>query len=664
MGKLHDRMQEDLLLKAYSPHTQRAYLGCARHFARHYLRSPEEMGEQKIRDFLLHLARDRKASPATLSMYVNALKFLYNVNLQRPEEVKGISHPKRPKTLPVILSPEEVLRILAAIRSVKHKAIIATAYAAGLRISEVCGLRLADIDSQRMRIHVRAGKGKKDRYVMLGESLLALLRQYYQAVRPPGEYLFPGTKTSATHLHHGSNHGSAPGFAESHPGDWFGEESHHAHLAPLFCHPSAGGRHRHPHPAGPPGPQLHPHHPALHPHHRPIGPEAGEPPGFNPACLVTAGPMTRPALEVAQIFCRHGPEYRQNHGLTPAQHQAMRDIERCRTTRLGGHLDVCSQGCGYLAISYNSCRNRHCPKCQSLTQAKWLAGSTPNPSSISSLRAPPSPPGVCPGLRTPAGPGRLHGRPAHLGSGPQLSPPSAPGGHGRGAHPDGSTWVAASNSFLLPVRALSKIIRGKFLEALEKAWHAGKLQGWVPPAQFPRFLRKLRRKKWVVYAKEALGGSQKAYQYLSRYTHRVAIANQRLVSLAAGQVTFQARDNHRPGHKRLVTLTAPEFIRRFLWHVLPPRFAKIRHYGLMAPRHAKTKLEKARTLLSLQAPEALAEPKNRELDTPNGTNTWQDMLRALTGLDLTVCPSCGARLIRTKLTGNEDALAPPIWNSS
>ena len=152
------------------------------------------MGEQEIRDFLLHLVRDRKASPATLDMYVNALKFLYNVTLKRPEVVKGISHPKRPKTLPVILSPEEVLRIFAAIRSVKHKAIIATAYAAGLRISEVCGLRIADIDSQRMRIHVRSGKGKKDRYVMLGESLLALLRQYYQKARPQGEYLFPGYK--------------------------------------------------------------------------------------------------------------------------------------------------------------------------------------------------------------------------------------------------------------------------------------------------------------------------------------------------------------------------------------------------------------------------------------------------------------------------------------
>lgn len=194
MGKLHDQMKEDLVLKAYSPHTQRAYLRCARHFAGYYMRSPEVMGEKEVRGFLLHLIRDRKISPATLDMYVNALKFLYNVTLKRPEAVQGLAHPKRAKTLPVILSPEEVLRIFAAIRSVKHKAIMATAYAAGLRISEVCALRLSDIDSQRMRIHVRAGKGKKDRYVMLGESLLDLLRQYYRKARPQGEYLFPGYK--------------------------------------------------------------------------------------------------------------------------------------------------------------------------------------------------------------------------------------------------------------------------------------------------------------------------------------------------------------------------------------------------------------------------------------------------------------------------------------
>jgi site-specific recombinase XerD len=194
MGKLHDQMEGDLILKAYSPHTKRAYLRCVQQFVRHYMRSPEEMGETEVRNFLLYLVRDRQASPATQDMYVNALKFLYTITLKRPEAVKGISHPKRPKTLPVILSPEEVLRVFAAIRAVNYKAIIATAYAAGLRISEVCALQVSDIDSQRMRIHVRSGKGKKDRYVMLGESLLALLRQYYQAVRPQGGYLFPGQK--------------------------------------------------------------------------------------------------------------------------------------------------------------------------------------------------------------------------------------------------------------------------------------------------------------------------------------------------------------------------------------------------------------------------------------------------------------------------------------
>lgn len=124
MGKLHDQMKEDLVLKAYSPHTQRAYLRCARHFAGYYMRSPEEMGEKEVRGFLLHLVRDRKVSPVTLDMYVNALKFLYNVTLKRPEAVQGLAHPKRPKTLPVILSPEEVLRIFAAVRLTSSLAVL------------------------------------------------------------------------------------------------------------------------------------------------------------------------------------------------------------------------------------------------------------------------------------------------------------------------------------------------------------------------------------------------------------------------------------------------------------------------------------------------------------------------------------------------------------
>ena len=343
--------------------------------------------------------------------------------------------------------------------------------------------------------------------------------------------------------------------------------------------------------------------------------------------------MTRPALEVAQIFRHHGPEYRKNHGLSPAQRQAMRDIEHCRTARLGGHLDACSQGCGYRAISYNSCRNRHCPKCQSLKQAKWLATRlerllpVPYFHLVVTLPHELKPLARCnPELvfnllfesasrallqfardyeRLQAQLGFtavLHTWDQDLNFHPHLHLVVT----GGGLSPDGDRWIAASNSFLLPVRALSKIIRGKFLEALEKAFREGRLRGQVScledPGQFQRFLRKLRRKKWVVYAKGTFGGSPKAYHYLSRYTHRVAISNHRLVSLAEGKVSFRARDNRRPGHQRLVTITAPEFIRRFLGHVLPPRFVKIRHYGLMAPANAKTKLEKARALLSSPSP--------------------------------------------------------------
>ena len=400
--------------------------------------------------------------------------------------------------------------------------------------------------------------------------------------------------------------------------------------------------------------------------------------------------MSRPALEVAQIFRHHGPGYRQNHGLSPEQHRALRDIERCRTARLGGHVDVCSQGCGYSAISYNSCRNRHCPKCQSLKQARWLAMRLERLLPIPYFHLVVTLPHELQPLarsrrqlvfnlffdaasqallqlardyeRLQAQVGFtavLHTWDQDLNFHPHLHLVVT----GGGLSLDGQRWIAARNSFLLPVRALSKIIRGKFLEALEKTWQEGRLRGEVPPVQFLGLLRKLRRKKWVVYAKEAFGGSRKAFHYLSRYTHRVAISNHRLVSLAEGQVTFQARDNSRPGQKRLVILSAPEFIRRFLLHVLPPRFVKIRHYGLMAPRNAKTKLEQARALLSLKTP-GTDEPQGQELNTAAATKTWQELLRALTGQDLTTCPNCGGRLLRRRLTSIEAVLDPAPWDSS
>ena len=252
--------------------------------------------------------------------------------------------------------------------------------------------------------------------------------------------------------------------------------------------------------------------------------------------------MPRPSLEVAQIFRHHGPEYRQNHGLSPEQHQAMRDIERCRTSSLGGHVDYCEHGCGYLSISYNSCRNRHCPKCQSLKQARWLEERRErllpthyfhlvvtlphelNPLALSNkelvfnlLFA-----AASRALRQFArdydrlpGPGRLHGSAPHLGSESQLSSPSAYCGHGWWAECRCRYLDRRRQQFPPARQGTLKDYPGKIsggpgpgFSGRQSAGHASCLAGPVP---FRRFLRKLKRKKWVVYSKELFNGSHKAY---------------------------------------------------------------------------------------------------------------------------------------------------------
>ena len=193
MGRLRDQMLSDLSLKNYSENTIQAYLRCCRNLAKHSRRSPDELQEQEIREFLFHLVRERKVSASDLRMHVAAIKFLYRISLRMPEKVDQIPWPKTPQKLPEVLTKEEVLALLDQIRSLKHRAIITTAYAAGMRISEVCRLRvLADIDSERMLINIRGGKGGKDRWVMLSDRLLTLLREYWKQTRPAGPFLFPG----------------------------------------------------------------------------------------------------------------------------------------------------------------------------------------------------------------------------------------------------------------------------------------------------------------------------------------------------------------------------------------------------------------------------------------------------------------------------------------
>jgi len=199
MGQLRDQMDGDLRLKGFRPVTCYRYLQCAGSFAAHYGKSPAALGEAEVRAFLLHLVRERKAQPATVRMYVAALKFLYATTLRRPEVVARIPWPQVPERLPDILTPAEIVQVLQAVRSLKHRVVLMLAYGAGLRISEVCSLQVGDIDSRRMVIHVRDGKGGKDCYVMLSERLLAVLREYWRLAKPRRPFLFPGMQ-GAPHL--------------------------------------------------------------------------------------------------------------------------------------------------------------------------------------------------------------------------------------------------------------------------------------------------------------------------------------------------------------------------------------------------------------------------------------------------------------------------------
>jgi site-specific recombinase XerD len=192
MGKLRDQMIEDLQLRNYAPGTCKQYVDCARTFVVYHRKPPQKMGELEVRQFLMHLVESKKASPATRKMYVAGIKFLYEVTLRRPDVVAGIPWPKVAHGMPEILSGTEVVSLLDAIESLKHRAVVMTAYGSGLRVSEVCALQVEDIDSSRMTIRVRHGKGDRARYVPLPERVLFLLRRYWAAERPKKPWLFGG----------------------------------------------------------------------------------------------------------------------------------------------------------------------------------------------------------------------------------------------------------------------------------------------------------------------------------------------------------------------------------------------------------------------------------------------------------------------------------------
>ena len=374
--------------------------------------------------------------------------------------------------------------------------------------------------------------------------------------------------------------------------------------------------------------------------------------------------MPRGGPEVADVFRRYGEAYRLHHGasLCTAQRRVMSAIELCRTAALGGHIEQCDH-CDHQRICYNSCRNRHCPKCQALARAKWLEKrraelletqyfhvvfTVPQPIAAIAFqnkeqvynilfRA------VSDTLRT------IAADPKHLGANIGFFAVLHTWGQNLLHHPhlhcvipggglscDETRWISCPKDFFLSVRVLSRLFRRLFLTYLRKAFDAGELHFFsaLEPCQerraFLRYLAPTRNTKWVVYAKAPFSGPEDVLEYAARYTHRVAISNDRLLDIQDEKVQFRWRDYRDDNRNKIMTVTAEEFIRRFLLHVLPEGFQRIRHYGFLANRYRKQKLARCRELLKMPPPE----PKSQE------KTDYRDLYEELTGISLKTCPIC------------------------
>jgi hypothetical protein len=378
--------------------------------------------------------------------------------------------------------------------------------------------------------------------------------------------------------------------------------------------------------------------------------------------------VARPTLEVADIFRDHGAAWRAaNAGhVSLGQLKVMSAIERCRTAALGGHVAQC-EDCSHTRISYNSCRNRHCPKCQGAAAREWLAERQAELLPVGYFHLVFTLPAAIADIA-------YHNKrlvydllmrvsaettltiaadPKHLGARIGITAVLHTWGSAMTHHPhvhmivpgggiarDGERWVACRSGFFLPVRVLAKLFRRRFLDKLAAAHAAGRLRFFgdrahlADPRAFAAFLKPLRKTKWFVYAKRPFAGPQAVLAYLSRYTHRVAIANSRLIRVDADSVTFKVKDYRidGPGRHKTMTLAVHEFIRRFLIHVLPKGQHRIRHYGFLANGGRADNIARIREMLGRGAPPE--QPTHHQTDDDGQAQTPAD-----------ACPCCGGRMI-------------------
>ena len=560
MTPLRQRYVDDLRLRNKSPRTIETYVLRVAQFAKHFGRSPATLGPEQLRAYQQHLLA-RQVSWSMFNQSVCALRFLYNVTLGQPHVITHLPFAKRPRVLPTVLSPEEVLRLFEAAKPGRDRTLLDVTYSCGLRLKELLGLAVVDIDSARMVLHLRHGKGQKERLVPLSPRLLLMLRGYWREYQP-ATWLFPGIKPSLsltdgtvqrickrTARRAGWPSGSiltrcvtvsprtcwkpvliccrCRALVGAQPLQYHGQVSarEHAAVAPVAALAGRVG----------------------------IDASGADVDGrrwlaWGGTEMISSVGPERPALEVADVIREHGEVFVTKYGdtLTDTQRQALRDLLACRTAALGGHVERCLD-CGHERVAYNSCRNRHCPKCQALARARWLAREAElllpvdyyhvvftlpaelsdlalaNPrmlynhlfqaasSTLRDVAANPKRLGAQMGVLA-----VLHTWGQNLRHHPHLHCVVTGGGlscDGQGVVEGSPRWVSCRPGFFLPVRVLSRVFRGKYLELLRAAFDQGQLTfprrlGLLAEAGgFTELVRPLYKKDWVVYSKAPFGAS-------------------------------------------------------------------------------------------------------------------------------------------------------------
>ena len=622
-------MLEELRRRNFADTTIRSYLHGVAHFSQYFRRPPDQLGPEDIRRYQAALFTQFKFSPNTVILRLASLRFFYIHVLKRGWSIAETPYPKKVRHLPGVLSQEEVARLIEAADTPFHRILLMTMYATGARRAEAAHLKVGDIDSQRMVVHIREGKGGRDRDVMLSPKLLEELRAYWRGLRrKPKEWLFPGNRWHTS---------SQPVTTK---------------VLWSACQIAAER-------AGLDNRRIHPHT-LRH-------------------CFATHLLEAGADLRTIQILLGHRDlevttvylHLSQRHlsataspldALTSLRREDTSTVEQPASRGDGRHCSLCRTGicgaqpqvdqlatpkgaAGHCTLGHRRAGRTSRPLHRLRTHDQDLPQLVPQqalptlpgqraPALAQGARAGTAAHSLCPrGLHSAAGTGsaciaeqaadlqpalslerrdpalKLPSDPRHLGAEigffsvlhswnqrlqfhPHVHCVVAAGGLAS----DHTRWISARRSFFLPIGVLSRVFRGKFVAGLRNAFHRGELQfhgSLLPLAQpraFAAWLRVLFRHDWVVYAKRPFGGPEHVLRYLGAYTHRVAISNSRLVALSDGDVAFRWRDSAHGNKKRLMTLSVDEFLRRFLLHLLPPGFVRIRNFGFLADGNRATLL--------------------------------------------------------------------------